>query len=456
MPADDFSADAIHSRFEQRTPGSRRLTAEAHGVFPSGLTHDARHIFPYPIYVDRAAGSRKWDVDGHEYVDYFGGHGALLLGHNDPVVTQAVRNQLDRGTHYGSCHVLELRWAQLVQQLMPAAERIRFTSSGTEATLLAFRLARAFTSRPRILRFLTHFHGWHDHASFGVASHHDGTPTPGVLPDVAQNVALCPPNDLAAVRELLGSRDDIGGVILEPTGASWGQIPTPPAFLQDLRELTAQRGVLLIFDEVVTGFRCSPGGAQACFGIRPDLITLAKVLAGGFPGGAIAGRTDVMNLLDHEASARSGREKIAHQGTFNANPVSAAAGIAALTVIAQSDACRRATDFAARLQEAMRKVIHDERLPWIVYGTFSSFHLFLNPQEESVTPAQIEAGEFDWRKLKAASSSPVAGLLRVGMLAHGVDIARWPGGVTSAVHDDDDVARTSDALRATIQMMKSK
>ena len=184
--------------YRRRTPTSARLYQRAQSVFPSGVTHDGRFLEPYPMYVARAAGSRKWDVDGNEYVDYSGGHGALLLGHNHPTVVEATQRQLPRGTHYGACHELEIRWGELVQQLVPSAELVRFTNSGTEATLLALRLARAFTGRPKILRFAGHFHGWHDHMAFGVGSHFDGTPTPGVLSEVAANVVLAPPGDLEA------------------------------------------------------------------------------------------------------------------------------------------------------------------------------------------------------------------------------------------------------------------
>ena len=173
----------------------------ARDVLPAGIAHDSRSQAPYPIYIDHAAGSRKWDVDGHEYVDYTGGHGALLLGHNHPAVTRAVAEQLTRGTHFGSCHELEVRWAEWVQRLVPSAERVRFTSSGTEATLLALRLARAYTGRPKIVRFEGHFHGWHDHMAFGVTSHFDGSPTPGVLPEIAQAVRLVPAGDADALAE---------------------------------------------------------------------------------------------------------------------------------------------------------------------------------------------------------------------------------------------------------------
>ncbi len=451
-----LTTSRLHDAYCQCTPTSAKLYEQARQIFPSGVTHDARFLEPHPIYVQRAEGSRKWDVDDNEYVDYFGGHGALLLGHNHPQVTEAVRQQLAKGTHYGACHELELRWASLIQQLMPSAERVRFTSSGTEATLMALRLARAHTGCSKVIRFTTNFHGWQDHVAFGVGSHHDGTATPGVLDEVAENILLCEPNNMDQVRKILTTRDDVAAVILEPTGASWGHIPTPPAFLHDLRELTAAHDVVLIFDEVVTGFRVSPGGAQGEFGITPDLTTLAKVVAGGFPGGVIVGRCEILDWLDHRASAANGREKIGHHGTFNANPVSAAAGIAALEIVANSDACQRANDYAGRLRHALQEVIIDEDIGWCVYGTFSGFHIFTNPDHDPVTAEQIEAGQFDFRKLKAASSAPLTQSIRLALLANGVDVMGWPGGPTSAVHTDDDLQKTAEAMKAAIGLLKDE
>lgn len=444
----------ILNEYRRRTPGSARLAEQAAGVFPSGVTHDGRYLQPYPIYVERAAGTHKWDVDGHEYVDYAGGHGALLLGHNHPQVTPAVAAQLARGTHYGSCHELEIRWGQLVQRLLPSAERVRFTSSGTESTLLALRLARSFTGKQKVVRFHGHFHGWHDHVAFGVTNHFDGTPTPGVLPEVAANMLMTAPNDIAATRQLLEGRDDIAAVIIEPTGASWGQVPVTGDFLHALRELTERRGVLLIFDEVVTGFRVSPGGAQGHYGIRPDLTTLAKILAGGLPGGAVAGRQDLLQALDFSVSSVPGREKVPHQGTFNANPLSAAAGIATLEIVAGSDACRKASDYAARLREALAREVRDAGVPWCVYGSFSGFHIFTNPDRLSITAADIDAARYDHRTLKAVRNPALSMKLRIGMLIHGVEIFGWPGGPTSAMHADDDLDRTAAAFRGTLKMLK--
>ena len=333
---------AIVASYVERTPGSAALHARARGVLPSGIAHDSRRTEPYPIYVGRADGPRKWDVDGRELVDFYGGHGALILGHCHPAVVEAVRRQVGLGTHPAACHELEVEWAALVQEMVPCAERVRFTASGTEATHMAVRLARAHTGRPRIMRFQRHFHGWHDHMAFGVDGHFDGSPSPGVLPEVAAEVVLLPPGDLQAVERAFERDDGIAAVILEPTGASTGVVPLGPSFLRGLREATTRHGALLIFDEVVTGFRVAPGGAQAAWGVAPDLCTLAKVLAGGLPGGAVAGRKDIIDWLDFDVSAARRREKVPHQGTYNANPLSAAAGVAALRLVRDTDVCARA------------------------------------------------------------------------------------------------------------------
>ncbi len=442
----------------RQTPGSAQRALAARRVLPSGIAHDSRRMTPHPLYIKEAKGSRKWDVDGNEYVDYAGGHGALLLGHQHPAITEAVAKQLERGTHFGSCHEQEFQWAELVQQLIPSAEKVRFTSSGTEATLLAVRLARAWTGRAKLIRFLGHFHGWHDHMAFGVASHLDGSPTPGVLQEVASNVLLCPAGDTQALKRLL-SEHDVAGVIVEPTGGSWGHVPLAPAFLHDLRRLTAEHQAVLIFDEVITGFRCSPGGAQQVFGVTPDLTTLAKILAGGLPGGAICGKAEIMEALAFAPQAgapqagasqgvTAGREKVPHQGTFNANPLSAAAGVATLQLVQQTDACQRANDYAARLRAALNQVFVEESVSWCVYGTFSGFHFYTG---ESRTPEELERGDVPLEVIHAAADRNLHNTLRQGFNLGGVDIFSWPGGPTSAVHTEDDLDRTVTALRQAVR-----
>jgi glutamate-1-semialdehyde 2,1-aminomutase len=447
----------ILGTYLERTPGSAKRHEQACQLYPSGVVHDNRRSWPYSLYVERALGARKWDVDGNEYVDYYGGHGALLLGHQHPEVVAATQAQLGAGMHFAAGHELMLEWGRLIQELMPALERIRFTASGTEATHLALRLARAFTGKGKIVRFVNHFHGWHDHVAFGVKEHFDGTPTVGVLPDVAANVILVKPNDVSAVERVLAQRDDVAAVIIEPIGASSGAIPTPPAVLRELRAVTRRHGVLLIFDEVVTGFRIAPGGAQGLFGVTPDLTTLAKIVAGGMPGGAVGGRKDILDWLDHEASAASGHERIALEGTHNAHPVCAAAGIATLKLIRDTGACARANETAARLRAGFNAILEEEGVPWAVYGDYSFFHFFTNPENRSLRPTRFDAAALPPEQIKAAEKREgLINKIRLAMLVHGVDLKNFRGGIVSAAHTEADVDLTLAAWRKSLRAVKAE
>ena len=452
--------DLIHSpiveEYCRKTPGSAQLAERAREIFPSGITHDVRHVEPYGIYVNRAQGSHKWDVDGNEYVDYTGGHGALLLGHAHPALVEAVQKQIALGSHYGASHELEVKWGAMIQEMIPCAERVRLTNSGTEATLLGLRLARAFTGRNKILRFTGHFHGWQDHVSFGFASHFDGTPTTGILPEIADNVVIAPPWDIEETRRIIESQDDIAAVILEPTGSSWGQVPVTPAFLQSLREITAQRDILLFFDEVISGFRCSPGGLQGALGITPDLTSLGKIISAGMHGAAIVGRKDILDLLDFNHAKNANIEKIGHQGTYNAMPTSCVAGIAALEIVKSTDACERAINYGNRLQEKLNQVFKEEALNWISYGTYGGFHVFLNPDNIDTNREEIESGKYDYFTLRAPAKPTLLKKLRIGLLLHGVEIQSWPGAPVSAVHSDEDRKTTVNAFRQTIRMLKDE
>jgi glutamate-1-semialdehyde 2,1-aminomutase len=440
--------------YQSLTPGSAALATKARNLMPSGLSHDSRYFDPYPIYISRALGPVKWDVDNNKYVDYFGGHGALILGHNHPTVMAAVHAALEKGTHFGACHELEVRWAELITQMVPSAERVRFTASGTEATLLALRLARAYTGRSKLVRFRGHFHGWHDHMTSGHTNHFDGTATSGVIDGVADNVLLCNPNDIAGITRIFNDHKDIAAVILEPTGAYFGKMPILPSFLTVLRDLTRQAGSLLIFDEVVTGFRVSPGGVQAALGITPDMTTLAKILSGGLPGGAVVGRKDIMDWLDFKVSKAAGNEKIAHPGTFNANPVSAAAGIATLEILAATDACARANAFGEELRAKMNAVLQEEKVKWAVHGSYSGMHVYTNPEGADIVPSKFDAAEFIQQMIDKPRGEGVTAQVRMGLLVNGVDINSGPSGTISAMHGEEEMAITVDAFRATIRALK--
>jgi glutamate-1-semialdehyde 2,1-aminomutase len=444
----------ILAEYRQRTPGSAQWAEAARQTFPSGITHDARQMWPYGIYVDRAEGSRKWDVDSNEYVDYFGGHGALLLGHNHPKIIAAVRDTLARGTHFGANHVAEVRWGQGVQALLPSAERVRFTASGTEATHLAVRLARAHTGRSRLVRFRMHFHGWNDHMTSGFSNHFDGSPTPGVVKGVADDVLLLPPGDVGALKDAFATHGDIAAVVVEPTGGTFGRVPIEPEFLAVLREVTAKAGTILIFDEVITGFRVSPGGAQGEFGITPDLTTLAKILAGGLPGGALAGRADILEHLDFEVAEQKGFEKVQHPGTFNANPLSAAAGATALDIIRSEPICRTANDYAAELRDRLNAELRAAGVPWAVYGTFSGFHIFLNPDRRSVD-VSFDALRVPPDELKA-TPRPLADKLRLALLINGIDLGGWMGGLVSAQHGEPEMRDTVAGFSRALAMLKDE
>ncbi len=445
----------IVTAYRQKTPGSADLSAQAQDLMPSGIAHDARNVDPYGVYIARAQGAHKWDVDGNRYVDYFGGHGALILGHGNPKVAAAIAAAASDGSQFGASHPREIGWAKAIQRLVPSAERVRFTSSGTEATLMGVRLARAFTGKGTILRFKGHFHGWHDHMAAGYSNHFDGTPTPGVIQGIADKTVLCMPNDTAGVAAALESNKDIAVVMLEPTGSSFGQLPLRDSFIHALRDLTTKHGVLLMFDEVVTGFRTSKGGAQMLYGITPDLSSFAKIVAGGMPGAAITGRKDILDLLDFKVSAKLGREKIGHPGTFNANPISAAAGIAALGIIADTPVNETADAVCGDLRGKLNELFSAEKVPWAVYGTTSGFHMFMNPKGRAIDPKTFDPFEASFEELKSPPQHTI-NRMRLALLVNGVDLNPRLGGFTSCTHTTADVDETVTAFKTSLHMLRAE
>lgn len=440
----------IDQQFEREFAGSRRLYARARGSIAGGITHDSRNLAPFPIYVTRAEGAYKWDVDGHQLVDHWMGHGALLLGHNPQPIKAALAAQIEKGTHYGACHELEVEWAELVATLVPSAERVRFTMSGTEATLLALRDARAYTGRSKVIRFAGHFHGWHDYAMVGYQPPFEVPTSIGIPDEVARSMLVARPNDLASVRALLDQDPDVAAVILEPGGGSNAILPTDVQFLHGLRELTAERGVVLIFDEVITGFRYAPGGAQERYAVVPDLTTLAKIVAGGLPGGAVAGRAEIMEVQAFQGRLQHDRfHRVLQQGTFNANPLSAAAGVAMLRTIAASNGeiNRQADRRGEQLRAALAEVFKRRGVAGGAFGESSVFQILLGEGiEEAYHRCDVE-------RLMAGRGA--VNTLRKAMLLEGVDLMR-SGGFVSTAHGEAELSKTVRALERALERLQAE
>lgn len=442
----------IAELFAARFPRSLELAEAARQCFPSGVTHDSRYLEPGPVFVDRAAGSLKYSVEGHAIIDYWVGHGSLILGHSHPAVVTAVQQQMARGTHFAANHELEIRWAQLVQQLIPSAERVRFTSSGTEATLMALRIARLVTGRDKIVKLTGHFHGWHDFLVPQAYAPYVGpdNATPGIADGVLSDVISIPPNYVGALEQVLADHHP-ACVIIEATGGHWGAVPISGDYLHAARELTQKYDVLLILDEVITGFRVDPGGAQSHYDVLPDMTTLAKILAGGLPGGALAGRAD---LLDALAFNNRYGKKIPHPGTYNANPLSAAAGIAVLEEVATGEPCRVANERARELRQRLNQLFARKQANWIAYGEFSMVHIL--PEYDGPRPESEEFIPYagDHLKLDGARNAKLKHAYRAALLLNGVDWFGW-GGLTSAAHTKSDLDATVEAFDHALDLLRA-
>ena len=433
------SDDGAVARWARENPKSAAYNRRARRLMPGGVTHDIRFAQPFPLVVDRAEGARKWDLDGHELICYAMGHGALLLGHNHPEVVAAVRAQAGRAFLPAACHELEADWADLVIQLVPSAELMCFTASGTEATLMALRLARAATGRDRIVKLAGHFHGWHDQVAVGADAPYDQPDTAGLPRAIADTVTVVPADARALAAAL--APGDVAAVIPEPSGAGWGTAPLPEGFLAAARQLTEAAGTLLIFDEVVTGFRWAPGGVQEAVGVRPDLTTLGKILAGGMPGGAVGGRAD---LIEQIGGPGYGPGRVAHPGTHNAHPVSAAAGVATLRLAASGALQARTDRLAAALREALNEAFAKAGVTGCAYGESSTFHLLFGHAQ----PDGLEV-----ETLKSGVPGKLYAPLHCGMLSRGVHVFHGAG-FLSAAHGEREVEQTASAFAATLEELQ--
>ncbi len=371
--------------------GSRELFEEAKRYLVGGVNSPVRAMKPYPFFTARAEGARLYDVDGNSYIDYCLAYGPLILGHAHPEVVEAVRRQAELGTAYGTPTELEVEFAKLIVRTVPCAEMVRFVNTGTEATMAAIRLARGATGRKKILKFEGAFHGAHDYvlvkAGSGATTH--GVPTSaGVPEETTRNTLLARFNDFQGVEEVFRRHgEELACVILEPVMGNAGCILPEDGFLKFLREITSEAGALLIFDEVITGFRLSLGGAQEYYGVVPDVATLGKVAGGGLPIGILAGREELMQNL-------SPLGRVYQAGTFNGNPMSMAAGLAAVGVLAKEKPYGRLEEMGRRLRRGLEEVCQDAGVEARVYGVASMLQVYFTSSEvrdyESALKADAE------------------------------------------------------------------
>lgn len=359
------------NRYVSKTPKSQQLYQKAEKFLPAGVSYFLRYIEPYPFYTAKARGSKLTDVDGNEYIDFWLGHTALILGHSPPEVVKEVRRQIENGTHYGTAHELEIALAEQIVKMILSAEMVRFTNSGTEANMYATRLARTYTNRDKIAKFEGGWHGGYDALDVAIKPPlgipESGGLTSGTLKDT---IVLPFNNTEEAGRRIKNER--LAAIIIEPVQGAGGCIPAEREFLKELRELCTENGTLLIFDEVITGFRLAPGGAQQHYGVIPDITVMGKILGGGFPVGAFASRKEIM---DHMNPILYERPKFSfHGGTFCANPITMTAGLATLKLLEDGQLLNKLSKRGNNLRRKLSDIFERNHVDVQVTGVNSLFH----------------------------------------------------------------------------------
>ena len=380
---------------------SQQLFDRAKELMPGGVSSPVRAISPIPFYTSRAAGPYLWDADGNQLTDYCLAYGPMILGHRHPVIIQAAREQMEKGWLYGTPSLLEVEAAARISRHYPSMEMLRFVSSGTEATMAAIRVARGFSGRDKIIKIEGGFHGAHDSVLIKAGSGATtlGTPDSGGVPeDTAKNTLQVPYNDPAALEAVLAAYpDQIAALIMEPVLGNIGPVLPEKGYLEGVRRITKEQDVLLIFDEVITGFRLALGGAQELYGIKPDLTTLGKIIGGGFPIGVFGGRRDILE----QVSPRGG---VYQAGTFNGSPVPLACGMATLDIMEKERVLEKLEARGEEMRRALQDILKDLDLPYSVVGIASMFKVFFGMEPHNYVQAlrcdKKAYLDFFWRMLR--------------------------------------------------------
>ena len=434
----------ITKEYIRNHPRSGQLHVRATKVFGTdGATHITRFLDPFRPYINHARGSRKWDVDGNEYIDYVMGHGALILGHSHPKIVQAVQEQVAKGLHYGENHELEIEWAELIKSMIPSAEMVEFFACGNEANMMALRLGRLLTGRKKVLKFNHHFHGWCDQLT-----------TPGAPGTISEdnivNTVNIPHNDLGKLEEELVKRE-YAVLITEAGGAHMGgAIPLDSDFARAIPALARKYGTIWVLDEVVTGFRDylsnERQGWQSTIGVKPDLTSLGKCVAGGLAAGALVGRADIFSLFN----PRRDLNRISHSGTWNGSPITAAAGVAACRLYQTGKPQHKAAQAAARLRREGNKVFQELGISGRLYGR-SIVHTYFGPIEyepdDDTMPPCINVPELEPETLALRQR------LCLHMLHRGVATLEGRLFVCTMAHTEEDIDLTVKALADSLDAM---
>jgi len=409
-----------------RTRKSNELHERAKKFLPAGVSYAIRHFEPYPFYTAKAKGSKLYDVDGNEYVDFWLGHTALILGHSSPAIVKAVKKQLENGTHYGTSHELEIQLAEQIVKMVSSAEMVRFTNSGTEANMYATRLARAYTDRNKIAKFEGGWHGGYDALHIGVKHPFDIPESAGLTAGALQDTIVLPFNDLEEVNTRLKNKE-VASVTIEPVLGAGGGIPAEKEFLKGLRELCDEKGILLIFDEVITGFRLAPGGGQQYYGVTPDITVFGKILGGGFPIGAFCGHREIMERVDTLLYERPYYSF--HGGTFAANPISMTAGLVTLKLLEDGQLINKLNDIGEKIREQLTEIFKTKGVDVQVTGAGSLFNTHFT--EEEVKDARA-ASKADKKKLMN---------YHLNLITNGVFFLPTHTGALSTAHSEADIEK---------------
>jgi len=433
------------SRHDYKLPLSHDAFVRANRVIPGGVNSPARAfgaVGGEPPFIARAAGAYLHDIDGHTYIDYVGSWGPMILGHAHPKVRTAVVEALELGSSFGAPTLREIEIAETVAAAVPSIEKLRFVSSGTEAAMSAVRVARGVTGRSKIIKMTGHYHGHIDSllVQAGSAATTLGTPnSPGVTEGAVRDTVLCPFNDVKAVSDAMARfPGQVAAVILEPIAGNMGLVPPRPGYLAELRELTEKDGSLLVFDEVITGFRVGYGGAQGLFGITPDMTALGKVIGGGLPAAAYGASAAIM---DHVSPVGP----IFQAGTLSGNPLAMAAGLATLRLLRDEPPYDRLEGLSARLAEGLDRAAVDAGVPHVVQRAGSMLTLFFHhgpvqDYEDAVRSDTRLFAHFFWE-----------------MLARGVYLpcSQFEAAFVSAAHTVDDVDQTIEAAAEALRVCRS-